>query len=241
MQALTAHQILLVWETGRDQHPLDQGLTILLAGLPGSSWDELANLSIGQRDRLLLHLHAATFGPRLQSLARCPACSEPVEFDLDTPSLWLETAGDEGGLVPYQAVSGEDLFFRAPTSRDLAVVARLNDSASARRQLVTLCQVTSEGAKPAAELTEEDILSLAACMAEKDPQANIEIVLECPACGTRWTLLLDIPTFFWREISAEAQRLVLEVHTLARAYGWREVDILAMGAARRQLYLEMVA
>jgi hypothetical protein len=30
------------------------------------------------------------------------------------------------------------------------------------------------------------------------------------------------------------------VHTLAQAYGWREVDILSMNAWRRQAYLEML-
>jgi hypothetical protein len=31
-----------------------------------------------------------------------------------------------------------------------------------------------------------------------------------------------------------------EVHTLAAMYGWRETDILAMSAWRRQRYLEMI-
>jgi hypothetical protein len=53
-------------------------------------------------------------------------------------------------------------------------------------------------------------------------------------------VLFDIVSFFWTELSAQAKRLLREVHTLARGYGWREADILAMSARRRQLYLDLV-
>jgi len=51
---------------------------------------------------------------------------------------------------------------------------------------------------------------------------------------------LDIVAFFWEEISAKANRLLEEVHTLALAYGWNEMDILSMSVRRRQFYFEMV-
>ena len=55
-----------------------------------------------------------------------------------------------------------------------------------------------------------------------------------------WAVMFDVVSFFWSEICVQAKRLLREVHTLARAYGWREVDILGMSTARRQFYLEMV-
>ena len=42
-------------------------------------------------------------------------------------------------------------------------------------------------------------------------------------------------------MDARAQRLLMEVHLLARAYGWREADILGMSPARRNAYLQRVA
>jgi hypothetical protein len=44
----------------------------------------------------------------------------------------------------------------------------------------------------------------------------------------------------WLEITARSQRLILEVHQLARTYGWTEAEILNLSAARRALYLKMV-
>ena len=77
-------------------------------------------------------------------------------------------------------------------------------------------------------------------MAECDPQAEVLIDMECPDCGHRWQMLFDIAAFLWTEIAVAAKRLLREVHTLARAYGWREADILSLSAARRQFYIEMV-
>jgi hypothetical protein len=37
-----------------------------------------------------------------------------------------------------------------------------------------------------------------------------------------------------------ARSLLAEVHSLARAYGWTESEILALSPQRRSTYLEMV-
>jgi hypothetical protein len=46
--------------------------------------------------------------------------------------------------------------------------------------------------------------------------------------------------YLWTEISVAAQRLLIDVHALARAYGWDQDDILGMSSARRRFYLEVV-
>jgi hypothetical protein len=91
------------------------------------------------------------------------------------------------------------------------------------------------------EALPESVLSrVEALLAEADPLAELMIDNGCPACGYRWHSLFDIVSFFWIEISASARRLLGDVHLLARAYGWREADILAMSPLRRSYYLEMV-
>jgi hypothetical protein len=51
---------------------------------------------------------------------------------------------------------------------------------------------------------------------------------------------LDPVTFFWSELQATARRILLQVHTLASAYGWSEREILGLSDTRRSLYLQMV-
>ena len=38
---------------------------------------------------------------------------------------------------------------------------------------------------------------------------------------------------------AWARRTLRDVHVLARAYGWREADVLALSPTRRQIYVEL--
>jgi hypothetical protein len=78
-------------------------------------------------------------------------------------------------------------------------------------------------------------------MADCDPRANIELALECPACGHNWEALFDVVSFFWKEIEAWSRRVLGEVHALASAYGWTEREILALSPWRREFYLQMVS
>ena len=70
--------------------------------------------------------------------------------------------------------------------------------------------------------------------------AEVTLRLACPACDERQSVHFDIASFLWAEIRHAAEHLLDEVHELAWAYGWSEGAILAMGAARRQAYLERV-
>jgi hypothetical protein len=243
MQALTAADIVRVWEVGYRQHPLDRALTILAAGLPGVPYDDLATLSIGQRDGHLLALRERTFGRRIAGQAQCPACERQVEFALQTVDITL--LPEPEAAVPAQCRSGDgyELSFRLPDSFDLAAIVGCADVEEARRALAQRCvlRAARDGVDiPVDALPKSALAALAGQMAALDRQAEIDLELACPACGHVWPLVFDIAAYIWAEISAQAQRLLREVHILARAYGWREGDILAMSATRRQFYLEMV-
>jgi hypothetical protein len=90
------------------------------------------------------------------------------------------------------------------------------------------------------QLPAEVVTGIAESMAQADLLADIQLKIDCPSCQHRWRAAFDIVSFLWTEIEAWARRILFEVHTLARAYGWREAEILALSATRRQLYLEMV-
>src|SRR4051794_39247497 len=83
MRALSAAELLDVWERGRDQHPVQQALALLVAACPETTPDALARLTIGQRDAELLTLRGWTFGSQLVSLAVCPGCDERLELTFD--------------------------------------------------------------------------------------------------------------------------------------------------------------
>ncbi|MGC1310455.1 MAG: phage baseplate protein [Phormidesmis sp.] len=240
VQPLSAEQMVRLWEIGQRQRPIDRALTFLLFGCRGASWETLAGLSIGQRDASLLLLRERTFGPRLDSLATCPACQEKLEFTLSTIDLRVEQ-----GRTPVHHFQSEGLSiqFRLPNSTDLAAIAPVSDPAAARQKLARRCVLQAHEGDQALDfevLPERAIAQLNQQLIAADPQAEILLDLTCPACGHQWQTLFDIARYFWTELAAQAQRLLSEVHQLATAYGWREADILALSSTRRQYYLELV-
>ena len=58
-RSLSPQKLLDVWEAGRQQHELDRALTLLAAAHPELRRDELADLTIGERDMQLLRLRMA--------------------------------------------------------------------------------------------------------------------------------------------------------------------------------------
>jgi hypothetical protein len=243
MRALSAVELISIWEHGAAQSPVRRALDLLVAACPELTPDELAALSIGRRDTWLMALREWTFGSRLVSLATCPACDERVELDFDLAEVRVAPPEQLVDAL-WVAIDGYDVRFRLPDSRDLAALSGELDARIYRQRLLARCVLgaSRQGAAQTAEqLPDHVVAAVAERMASADPQADVQLALDCPACGQQWRLIFDIVSFFWAEIEAWAYRTLHEVHLLARAYGWREPDILAISPWRRRYYLEMLA
>jgi hypothetical protein len=254
MRPLSASDILKVWEQGEEMSAIDRALTILATACPEHARSELAALSVGQRDAWLFELRALTFGSQLDGFTLCGECSERLVFTLDLAPLRSRFSAPSGDEEFEFETDGRTIRFRLPNSRDLAAAAVCEDVAVARRLLAERCvlqtsrngvELTSvcspaEQAEVSSTLSEETITRLAEHISECAPDAEAPLDFTCPSCGHQWRAFIDIATFFWAEIAVQARRLLREVHLLASAYGWREADILALSARRRQAYLEMI-
>lgn len=242
-RGLGASDLLWIWECGRDRHPVDRALLMLAAAHPELSADALSRLTVGQRDARLLDLRIATLGEQLDGTAACPHCTAPLEFSIRADVLRSPGQPAERNEPVAIEEAGLRLRLRRADSRDLARIAMLPAGADAAHALLQACLLPEDdetGPVDIDALPPELRTRIPELIAAGDPQADISFDLHCAACGQRWPLLFDIATFFWSEIAGLAQRLLREVDALARAYGWREADILALRPARRRLYLEMV-
>jgi len=240
MRPPSASAMLGAWERGLDQGPVERALTLLALGCPESTAEGLAELSIGERDRRLLALREAVFGPRMTGLVACAACGEPLELDFAASELCSTPKPDVAGLT----VCGEGFAveLRLPDSRDLSACAAV-DPAEAGSVLLRRCVVSARcRGEPAAaqDLPPPLVAEAARRLSEADPQADMRFALACAGCGYQWQAPFDIVPFLWAELAAWAGRLLQEVHALASAYGWTERDILALGPARRWQYLRML-
>lgn len=242
MDALSAAQTLELWEACEALTPIERSL-VLAAGASGASVDELAALPLGRRDAWVLELHGALGGARLEATVECPACGEQDEFGLE-PAALLARAQARAEAPPLEA-SACVVAWRPPDSRDVAAAAEQPDAASAERVLLSRCILRATGPDgqelPGEALAPEARAAVAAAMLEADPLAEVLVALACPACETAFTAELDVSLFVFSLLRARGQRLLLEVHALARAYGWSEGEVLALDERRRRAYLELVS
>jgi hypothetical protein len=248
MRALAAAELLAVWEGARTQPAPMQALALLEAASPGVSRQDLAKLSVGQRDARLLILRELLFGSRLTALTSCPSCGQQLEIRIETPDIHV-VDGQPDPEVLSATSDGYVASFRLPNSDDLSAIAERNDQqdeAATICKLLSRCLVevrrngqrqklsSSRGLPPAL------IEAIAAEMEKADPQANAQLPLSCVHCGYQWLTTFDVASYLWSEIDSLATCLLREVCVLAQAFGWGEGDILAMNAQRRQLYLRMI-
>src|SRR5262249_5905273 len=129
-----------------------------------------------------------------------------------------------------------EIVFRLPNSSDLAALANFTEIGEARMRLLkrVITRITRSEQLVAIESLPEAVVGrLEAGIAGADPQGEVFLDLSCQNCGIQWQALFDIVPFLWTEIDAWAVRLLRDVHSLSRAYGWREVDMLAMSPRRR--------
>jgi hypothetical protein len=210
MHALTAADVLDVWEQGSQAHPLVRPLAVLAAAWPELDPAALAAEPLGAVNARLWAVRAALVGTAVVGCVECPACGDQVELELDATDLAVPAAGPAGAGV------------RPLTPADLFAAAAAADPAA-----VLVARCAPDAADPEAAL------------AAADPGAELLLALSCPGCGCDWQAPLDVAVFLWDELVRLAGAVVRDVDLLARCYGWTEPDVLGLSPARRRCYVEL--
>jgi hypothetical protein len=223
-------------EAAATLHPLDRALLLLrLGGVDRAAQENPADWPLARRERALLALSATLFGDRLECVAHCPACAALSEFDLSARALGEEIGwSDEESLE----IDGYLVRLRPLSTRDLATVAARLDG----EQALVQCAVAAvrAGGKDSDfdALPEEVRAAIVKAVEQREAEGEALFELACSECGHAWSVPFDIGAHLWERITGAARRVVGEVATLARVFGWRENDVLAIPRARRRLYLE---
>lgn len=237
---MSSASLLISWESASRTRETWNSLGLLLPWADGLDLEALADLSVGERDARLLALRRRLFGQPIEALAYCPGCGSTIELAFQVSDI--ETKHQEQGPCTVQH-GAWSVDFRLPDSRDLKAAGAFASVEEARRCLIDRCVIRLS--KESEMLTAGDappelITLMEQRMVEADPQADVRLKLNCPACATAWDADVDIGAFVATEVAAGARRLLRDVHRLASAYGWREDEILSLGALRRQAYLDLV-
>lgn len=234
MTPLSSATVLELWEAGLERSPAARASLLLAAAGEG----KLDDWPVGRRDRMLIE-HFSGPGTVLDALADCPSCGAVLDVAFDTRAVLSKS---RTGPVSLD-VDGHRVVARAVTVGDLAALPVDESTAAQRTALLERCVVsaTLAGVPVApAELPDAVVDRVEDELDRLDPTADIVVVLDCADCGTTWSESLDPVRFAWSTVETRARRCATEVHTLARAYGWSEYDILALTPFRRHLYLSAV-
>lgn len=226
---------LRVWEQGSPLPRWERAL--LLAGEVGSEYADQAALRgapIGELHRLVLTWRAEELGPELTVTVSCPSCGTVNEFAIAVANL-LDT---KPMVASGTLVHGErTIAWRIPTVDDVLAVAGESDRLASLR---ARCVDAGSDGLPESPWPETLWEALDRSLAAADPLAEIVVEVACSSCAESFPTSLDPVEFVWAEVDAAAVRTLHEVDLLARAYGWAEADILALGDIRRTAYLRLV-
>ncbi len=205
------------------------------------------HLSVGDREALMLQLHAVSAGNRLDCLIECSACGQAMDLELGVKDLLSPPGGHDG--CEHRVTSRLNgrcyqIVFRLPNGEDIeegsALVARNEDEA--RRRLFQRCvtSVTRDDGVQEPGLPAELWEFLSNTMAQRDPQAESVLNAVCVSCGAPVRAVFDAAHYVLEEVKRGGKVLPGEVYTLARVFHWSEADILRMSTRRRRRYLEFI-
>jgi hypothetical protein len=233
-------ELLGLWEQAASVPPAHRA-DILLAAQGRS-----VSPSLGTRNAALVALRRRLFGVTQPLRCNCIVCGAVAEFTADCSAL-------EHALLPVPSASelqrleagGYHVEFRVP---DIADVRRASAESTGVEEFVGMllaCCVLrcdredGEHCAPQ-ELPASVAQALSRRMEEIEPGASVEFDVSCPECSARWTAPMDVGEVLWAELQSQAERLFVEVHTLARTYGWTEPEVLALTPMRRAAYLQLL-
>jgi hypothetical protein len=228
---LSDAHVLEVWDRGQRRDPIARGLALLQAVRPELGPEELAGISIPERDAAILALRQRTFGAAMPAYVDCPRCGERLEFEFDSALLGPGAAGR--AAAELELPSG--LRFRLPNSGDLMAARGARDAEAGARLLARRCCLNAAADQ---QWSDELLAEIERALAAADPGAEVRLELACPACAHAWVANLDVTAYLWEELEERAQRLLDDVHCLASWYGWSESQILALSEPRRRAYLD---
>lgn len=232
---LSAAELLEAAAICRERGPVDAGVYLAALGAPGLTFDDSADLSIGQRDAVLARFYASMFGSRLELATNCPYCAARLDVRLTTDELLTEPAAESPRLVK---IGRRRFEVRPVNSIDLAAIAELPDVETARAMLALRCLVPVDGKAVPATLSDKEVDAVAAALAALDPASDPYVSLKCFECEAAWDAPIDIARVLATEIEAAADTLMDDIHDLALSYHWSEESILALAPGRRRAYLQ---
>jgi hypothetical protein len=205
--------------------------------------DAIRALTVGDREAMLLHMHALLFGDTIRCVVTCPreSCGEKLELSLHVRELLQpvnpEARAQQEMVFEHGLAEPLRIRFRLPTGADQedAVLLAHSDFSAAFAGVLRSCVLSDS------PLTESLAASVSERMAQLDPQGDMTMRTNCPACGGEFRGRFDAAAFLRQELAEGTRDLYQEIHQLAFHYHWSADEILRMNLRTRRRYLQILA
>lgn len=198
------------------------------------SGDEAWGWTLAQRLQGLLAVARASGVETIAVLARCAACDEPLEIDIEAARFERD---ERITSFEWSPQPGRRLSVRLPTGEAQRAWWRAGQVSPALMAHELVRDADGRAFAPDAELPAEWIDGVAGALAEHDPLTALDLSTGCPACGAPTVIELDLEAQCLHRLQACQEQTLREIHWLARSYHWSEAAILELPPWRRRYYL----
>lgn len=165
----------------------------IVAAVTGDPAEQCARLPVGDRDRVLMSLHARIFGNRYDCETRCPVCGAQMGFEFASGDLALDPV-----IVDSESLTLTEgrvvVKLRLPSSADIA--ACVSSDHPAERLFRRCVKVQSSPAHSRGQMRTGNLpaslrQSAIERLAALDPYADLMFELECPSCAHDAKVMFD--------------------------------------------------
>lgn len=193
-------------------------------------------LTAADRDRLLAAIYIHTYGSRIAGTIHCNNCDAPFDIDFSLEELLShiydgtnQTNVEKEHDGAFRRPDGSR--FRLPTGEDECAVLGISPE-EAENELLRRCALEGDPTG--------DTESLQRTMKDLAPLLDLDLEARCPECNTQQMVHFDIQHYLFSALIQEQKQLALEVHRLAKAYGWSLNEILQLPRSSRRTYVALV-
>ena len=202
---------------------------------------EILSWSFKHRLQALLAIAVATHGGKMELQVICAdsACAQVSVLALDLLEFYER---EDSSAIICRPSEDSVLELRLPTSADQKLW--LNQKYNANNdslfsKMATDLVISVNGVAPSMDwqMPPAWLNSIAQSLESHDAMMTMSVDSQCPACGSRISIELDLEAQLLSLFANEKRILLKHVHQLASAYHWSEKEIISLPKDRRLYYI----
>lgn len=203
---------------------------------PISNVEDWYDMPLGIRDKRLLSIRAAAFGPDFTGTVACERCGERIEFNVNIRDFFSLPGTDTVFHVFYGDMRYS---FRPLSTRNLMVFSVSGPDADLA-DLIEILSLDDDAVKEQVRHHPGIIQRVNTALEKHQGISDIVLTSVCPECQGPVDAIFDIVHVLDADITDAAGLFLEEIHQLANAYGWTEDEISSVPQTRRNWYVKRI-